>query len=74
MKLNKLLAHIDPIQVIGDTDLEISAISYNSKQVENQTLFVCLKGFKSDGHTYISDALHKGASAFFVETDRKSVV
>lgn len=68
MKLNKLLEHIHPIQVIGDTDLEISAISYNSKQVENQTLFVCLKGFKSDGHTYISDALHKGASAFFVET------
>lgn len=68
MKLSELIEHISPLQVIGDVDVDISSIEYNSKQVTDKTLFVCLKGFKSDGHTYIGDAFHKGASAFLVET------
>lgn len=68
MKLSELIENISPIQVMGDTDVDISSIEYNSKQVKDKTLFVCLKGFKSDGHNYIGDAFHKGASAFLVET------
>lgn len=68
MKLETLIEKLHPLQILGDTDIEISSVEYNSKKVTSDTLFVCLKGFKSDGHTYIGDAFQKGAAAFLVET------
>lgn len=67
MKLSKLIEKLNPIQVIGNTDIDISSVEYNSSKVTKDTLFVCVKGFKVDGHTFIADALTKGATAFIVE-------
>ena len=67
MKLTKLIENLNPIQIIGDTDQEISSVEYNSAKVIENTLFVCIKGFRIDGHTFLSDALEKKAAAFIVE-------
>lgn len=67
MKLSKLIEKLRPIQVMGNTDIDISSVEYNSSKVTKGTLFVCIKGFKVDGHTFIADALEKGATAFIVE-------
>lgn len=67
MKLSKLIEKLRPIQVIGNTDIDISSVEYNSSKVTEGTLFVCVKGFKVDGHTFIADAQKKGAAAFIVE-------
>ena len=40
MILNELLKAIQPVQVIGDTDVEITGVNIDSRQVENGNLFM----------------------------------
>ena len=47
--------------------LEISGISFDSKNVKEGFLFVALRGEKSDGHNYIDSAVNNGAQALIVE-------
>ena len=44
-------------------DGEISVISTDSRQVDENTLFVALVGERFDAHDFISDVLQKGAKA-----------
>lgn len=67
MNLNKLIETIEPLQIIGNFDPEITSVEYDSRNVQTGTLFVCIRGYRSDGHTFIEDALEKGAAAFLVE-------
>lgn len=50
-------------------DTEISSIAYDSRKVERGALFVAIKGFKTNGHLYIDDALSKGAAAIIGEQE-----
>lgn len=50
-------------------DLEIMGITCDSRAVKSGYLFVCIKGFKSDGHEYATMALEKGAVAVISERD-----
>lgn len=46
--------------------IQITGVAYDSRQVELGNLFVAIKGFNSDGHQYILQALEKGAIAVIV--------
>ena len=46
---------------------EILSITTNSGCVEAGSLFVCIRGFRSDGHNFIDEALSRGAVAILVE-------
>lgn len=50
-------------------DVEIKSVAYNSQKVKEGSLFVCIKGFATDGHRYIVDALSRGAVAVVLEDD-----
>ena len=67
MKLNRLLEKIDCICVEGDVETEVSSVEYDSRKVRENALFVCLKGYYSDGHDYAQAAVEKGAAALLVE-------
>lgn len=67
MKLEKLLEKITPIQVIGSLDTDILSVEYDSRKVTSGSLFICIKGFQSDGHTYAQKAISMGAAALIVE-------
>lgn len=67
MNLSKLMEPLQPCQVIGTPDLEITSVEYDSRKVQKGTLFVCIRGYQSDGHNFIKDAAKKGAAAFLVE-------
>ena len=67
MQLERLLLHIAYEKVQGTPRREITDISYHSGSVRSGSLFVCLKGFQSDGHDFIPDALARGATAIIVE-------
>jgi len=68
MKLNELLEHLTVIQLTGDfVANEISGIFHNSTKVTPGSLFVAIKGYKTDGHLYAMDAFSKGAAAIVVE-------
>ncbi len=66
-KLSALLKALElPYRIIGD-DVNISNIAYDSRTVEPGTLFVAVKGFKSDGHDHIESAIKRGAVALVVD-------
>lgn len=52
-KLNKLLSDLDVIEVIGDTDKNISSLESDSRKAEKDGIFVAVKGTTTDGHKYI---------------------
>lgn len=54
--------------LIADTD--ITDIVYDSRKVTKGSLFVAIKGFKSDGHEYIEKAVEMGAAIVVGEEDR----
>ena len=61
MEMTKLMKHLNIIEVKNAQDIEITGIAYNSRKVEKGQVFVCVKGFKTDGHKYAGQAVEKGA-------------
>ena len=61
MLLKELLAKVDVITTTADGDMEIHGVCYDSRTLRAGELFVAIKGFESDGHEYINDAVEKGA-------------
>ena len=47
--------------------IEIKKVAYHSKEVDADTLFVCVKGHETDGHNYAKHAASKGATVIIVE-------
>ena len=52
-KLNQLLADIDVLEIIGETDKNISSLESDSRKAEKEGMFVAVKGVTTDGHKYI---------------------
>ncbi len=67
MILKELLDVLNKPEVNGGIDVQIEDITYDSREVKRGSLFVAVKGFKTDGHRYIADAVKRGASAVVVE-------
>ena len=68
MILKNLLNDIECEYVRGDGEEEITSVAFSSREVQAGSLFVCLKGFRADGHAYIPQALEAGAAAVLIET------
>lgn len=68
-RLGELVRGLETVDVSGSNDADIKGISYDSRQVRLGFLFVCIRGFKDDGHRYIPEALHRGAAGLVVEED-----
>ena len=48
-------------------DTLVKDVKTNTKEVEKDDLFVCIKGFNVDRHDFVSEAERKGAAALVVE-------
>ncbi len=59
IRRNKLTKKLDKI--------DIKKIAYHSKEVDTDTLFVCIKGHQTDGHNYARHAESQGAAVIIVE-------
>ncbi|RPF56083.1 UDP-N-acetylmuramoyl-L-alanyl-D-glutamate--2,6-diaminopimelate ligase [Aquisalibacillus elongatus] len=51
------------------TNQLISTIEMDSRKVEKDSLFVCIKGFQADGHEYVREAEKRGACAIIAEKE-----
>lgn len=71
MKLSEILNGINNLKARGNVEIDISKIAYDSRKVEPNSLFVAIKGFDSDGHDYISQAIEQGASAILLDNIEK---
>ena len=67
IKLSELPKYIEVIKYLNEKEIDIEGISYDSGRVKEGDLFVCIKGYKTDGHRYIPQAIENGAKAIIVE-------
>ena len=67
MELKELIHPLEVLEVVGNTDVEISGIQSDSRKVEKGFLFVAVRGTTVDGHDYIQSAIGKGAAAIVCE-------
>src|SRR6202521_3454921 len=67
LRLAKLLRGIDSSATAAHGDLEILKIAYDSRLVKPRTLFVAIRGEKTDGNKFVTDAVAGGAVAVISE-------
>ena len=70
MILSELIQAIEPLQVIGKTDVNVHAIQFDSRKVEAGDLFVAQAGTAVDGHTFIPSCVEKGASVIVLDNSQ----
>lgn len=71
--LQTLLAHVSPLKVVGSTDVEISGVTNDSREVQNGTLFIAVKGVAVDAHRFIPQVVEAGAAAVVCEDLPESI-
>jgi len=54
--------------VNGKTDIEIKDVQIDSRKISAGSLFIAIKGEKTDGHQFIDKAIELGAAAVVIET------
>lgn len=69
MIIQELIRNINPLQITGELNQDITSIVYDSRQVKEGSLFICIKGFKLDGHDFIDKAIQNGAVAILIEKE-----
>ena len=67
MKLSEILVNCNLLEIVGEKNLDILDISFDSRKVSQGTMFFAVKGTQVDGHDYIDKAIEKGASAIVCE-------
>jgi UDP-N-acetylmuramoyl-L-alanyl-D-glutamate--2,6-diaminopimelate ligase len=66
--LSDILYKADLLQISGSTDLKITSLAFDSREVTTGCLFVAISGLTSDGHNYITQAIEAGAVAVVCQT------
>ena len=63
MQLSEVLKKVTPLEVCGDSALEVKGVNMDSRLVKSGDLFIAVKGTQADGHAFIGKALDNGAVA-----------
>ena len=67
MELKKILVGIEGLKAKGSLDIEVKGLESNSKNIKEGYMFIAIKGFATDGHKYVNDAIQAGAKVVMVE-------
>ena len=65
--LKNILRKVPTESVAGSMNLSVSSIQYDSRSVEQDSVFVAIKGGVFDGHEFIIKAIDKGAVVIVCE-------
>jgi len=66
-QLTNILNNASIIEIIGNKDIVIDNITFDSRNVEANFMFIAVRGTKSDGHNYIEQTIEKGAVCIVCE-------
>jgi UDP-N-acetylmuramoyl-L-alanyl-D-glutamate--2,6-diaminopimelate ligase len=69
VKLKDIIQEIEIEAITGSTGGEIRDVVFDSRQAGPGSLFVAIRGYETDGHLFIGQALSKGASAVICENE-----
>ena len=68
MKLLKdIIYGIRIVEIKGNTNIAVENIAFDSREINNLSLFIAVKGVAQDGHNFISQAQDSGACAIICE-------
>ncbi len=76
MKSKYLNELVDTSLLVKQQTIEkllINKVVYDSRKVEEMSLFVAIQGYSTDGHNYLKNALDHGAVAAIVEKENSEV-
>lgn len=59
--ITALLADVEVRRVVGNTEGEVAAMTFDSRSAASGDVFFAIKGEKVDGHNYIAGAVERGA-------------
>ena len=68
-RLKDIISDSGVLSVKGNENLEIKAICSDSRKVGAGSMFIAVKGYASDGHSYIAQAIASGAAAIVYEDE-----
>lgn len=68
MKISELIDGLKVITVRGSVDVDVRKVETDSRLVQEDDLFVAVKGTVADGHRFIAKAVESGASAVVCES------
>jgi UDP-N-acetylmuramoyl-L-alanyl-D-glutamate--2,6-diaminopimelate ligase len=69
MKLRELFQGLE-FPLLGDVgSVDVRGLTDDSREVESGYLFVCVRGFVTDGHNFAPQTMEKGAAALVVEEE-----
>ncbi len=72
--LNQLIKSIAPIEIHNPSDILISDICYRSTDCKADSLFVAIAGVHRDGHSYIPDAVDRGARTIIYSDENTPLI
>ena len=67
MQLQDVLYGVAIKNLVGKTNRVISALTFDSREVQQDAVFFAIKGTLSDGHTFISQTIAAGATVIICE-------
>lgn len=67
MKLYDIIANLKFVGIKNYQELEIDALTCDSKEKVNNGIYFCIKGLKNDGHNFTKEAIKNGAVCLVVE-------
>lgn len=67
MILKKLLLNVSVLNFIGDYNINVLDVQFDSRKIHKGSLFIAVRGELSDGHSYIEEAILSGAKVIVVE-------
>jgi len=67
MKLDELLREVEGLDLGLQAGTEVTSLAYDSRRVQQGSLFFAIQGEKADGHAFIPQALERGAAAIVSE-------
>ncbi len=67
MHLHALLDDADVLELTGDSHVDVSDITLDSRRVTRGALFCCIRGHHHDGHDHAVAAVRDGAVALLVD-------
>ncbi len=66
--LEDILTNLSISEAIGDLDISVNEIYYDSREVKPGGCFVAVKGVQTDGHRYIDQVIAAGVKVVICET------
>ena len=67
MDLERLVAAIGAVDVVGRASVEVGDLAYDTRAVVPGALYFCVPGARADGHDFADEAIARGAVALVVE-------